>query len=73
MIVPNKFVSLEQSLISKLPNMVVGLADGKSVLEFFEENHRAFEDVGEFLHALDVLFILGRVDFDQETGTISLC
>lgn len=73
MIVPNKFISLDQSLISKLPHMLIGLADAKSVLKFFEENHKTFEDVGEFLLALDVLFVLGRVDFDQETGTLYLC
>jgi hypothetical protein len=73
MIVPNKFISLDQSLIAKLPILLSVLKDTKLVLEIYETSEHRFEDVGEFLLALDVLFVLGRIKLDSVTGTLQLC
>lgn len=73
MIVPNKFTSLDQSLISKLPILLAGLETDRSVLELYESKQHGFEDVGEFLVALNVLYVLGRIEFDPAAGKLKLC
>lgn len=73
MIVPNKFVSLDQSLISKLPKLLSSLDSERSVLDLYFENQHGFEDVGEFLIALDVLYVLGRIELDSTAGKLKLC
>lgn len=73
MIVPNKFTSLDQSLISKLPMLLAGLETDRSVFQLYESNQDGFEDVCEFLLALDVLYVLGRIDLDSGPGMLRLC
>ena len=73
MIVPNKFTSLDQSLIAKLPMLLAGLETDRSVLELYESNQHGFEDVGEFLIALDALYVLGRVELDSDSVTLQQC
>ncbi len=73
MIVPNKFTSLDQSLISKLPILLAGLKTDRSVLELYESKQHGFEDVGEFLIALDVLYVLRRIELDPDAGKLKLC
>lgn len=73
MIVPNKFASLDQSLISKLPILLASLDTDRSVLDLYVANQHGFEDVGEFLIALDVLYVLGRIELDSDAGKLKLC
>ena len=73
MIVPNKIISLDQSLIAKLPMLVAGLETDRSVFELYELNQYQFKDVGEFLIALDVLYVLGRIELDSDSGTLQQC
>lgn len=73
MIVPNKFASLDQSLISKLPILLASLDTDRSVLDLYVANQHGFEDVGEFLIALDVLYVLGRIELDSDAGILKLC
>ncbi|WP_139558309.1 ABC-three component system middle component 7 [Methylotetracoccus oryzae] len=73
MIVPNKFVSLDESLIAKLPHLLANLKDGESVLELYSATRDVYADVGEFLLSLDVLFVLGRIRVDVVARTVHLC
>lgn len=73
MIVPNKFTSLDRSLISRLPILLSDLENHRTVLELYESNQHTFEDVSEFLIALDVLYVLGRVELGSDSLTLQLC
>jgi len=73
MIVPNKFTSLDQSLIAKLPILLAGMETDRPVLELYESNQHRFEDVGEFLIARDALYVLGRIELDSDSGTLQQC
>ncbi len=73
MIVPNKFTSLDQSLISKLPLLLAGLETDLSVLELYESKQHGFEDVSEFMIALDILYVLDRIEYDPDDGKLKLC
>ena len=63
MIVPNKAVSYEQSLLSKLPIVLQTLSVGQmSVVELYQKTQQHFADLSEFLLAVDMLYILEKVE-----------
>lgn len=73
MITPNKFTTLDRSLLAKVPKILVSLNDEPSLEELYGEIADSFEDPGEFILALDVLFVLGRVTIDHEKKAVILC
>ena len=74
MIVPNKFVSFKQSVLSKLPKVMSSLDKSKiSLHDLFKKCRKSFEDVSEFILALDVLFVLGKIEFDRQEEMIRPC
>lgn len=72
MIVPNKFTSFDNSVISRLPRVLAALTREISVYDLYKETESSFEDVGEFILALDALFVLGRIELDNK-GVIRPC
>ena len=65
MITPNKFIPLDKSILGKLSNLIVDDIDEITLLELLDLRLRKFSDVGEFILALDTLFILGRIEMDE--------
>ena len=53
--------------------LIAKLETDRSVLDLYVANQHGFEDVGEFLIALDVLYVLGRIELDSDSGKIKLC
>ncbi|MCM2570565.1 MULTISPECIES: ABC-three component system middle component 7 [Alcaligenaceae] len=70
MITPNKFISFDQSVLAKLPAMLV---DEKtiSIHDLYTKVSNAFENVDEFMYALDVLYILNKVNVDFDLKTVT--
>lgn len=67
MIVPNKAVSFEKSLLSKLPQILQALSNGSlQVTDLYRRMKGDFSDVNQFILALDMLFILGKVELTVE-------
>lgn len=73
MIVPTKFTSFDESVISRIPRLLRAIDCEISVYDLYKETESYFEDVGEFILALDSLFVLGRVDLDSTRGVIRPC
>lgn len=73
MIVPNKFTPLDKSILEKLPAILVGLEECASIHDLYQHLESNFEDVGEFLYALDALYVLGVVELDPATETLRKC
>ncbi|EDL59528.1 ABC-three component system middle component 7 [Gimesia maris] len=73
MIVPNKFTSLDQSLLSQLPSILEKLENEVTVYELYQKTQKDFEDIGEFILALDSLFVLGRIELDVDKESIKTC
>jgi hypothetical protein len=44
--------------------------DGETVLEVFSRTKDYFSDASEFLHALDILFVLDLLDVQSNDGVI---
>lgn len=72
MIVPNKAISYEDSLLSKLPH-ILELLSTQSVpaLDLFQKSRKDFDNVNQFLLAMDTLYILNKIDYVD--GDIKLC
>lgn len=70
MIVPSKVTSLDQSILGKLSHLIVEDANEISITELLELRLKMFSDIGEFILALDTLFVLGRIEMDGERGVL---
>ena len=68
---PSKVTSYNVSVISKFSIILESLSySSKSPRQLYEELKQKFEDVNEYIEALDVLFSLGRVKYDDTLGVL---
>lgn len=70
MLVPSKFTRLEESTIFKMKCILANKRDFESVVDVYLRTKDFFYDASEFLHALDVLYVLGLLNINNETGLI---
>lgn len=73
MIVPNKFTPFDKSIIARLPCVLTALEGEINISDLFVKVESNFEDVGEFILALDSLYVLGKVTFEKSSGKVLLC
>lgn len=72
MIYPNKTIPLKDSIIYKMTVILEYNARRKiAVAELFILTKSKFQDIDEFIFALDVLYILKKIEINFETKTIS--
>lgn len=70
MLVPSKFTKLEESTIFKMHIILAKKRSGETVAQALANTREDFLDASEFLAAMDVLFFLGYLDVQGETGVI---
>lgn len=70
MLVPSKFTRLEESTIFKMKCILANKNEDETVLDVYFRTKDYFYDACEFLHALDVLFVLGLLNINNETGLV---
>ena len=70
MLVPSKFTRLEESTLFRMKSIVSGRSNGETVQDVYHRTRNVFHDASEFLHALDILFVLGIVNVDADSGVI---
>jgi hypothetical protein len=67
MILPNKLVSFQNSLLPKTVLIIDELsAKPLSVNELYEKLRKKFEDLDQFILTLDVLYLLEKVRYNEE-------
>lgn len=71
MIVPNKVISYEDSLMSKLPVILRRMAVSATPSELYSDLQADFDEMSNFLLALDVLFVLGKITIKD--GELRVC
>lgn len=71
MITPNKFIALDASILGKLAFILDEYSEECSIRELYRNVGHRFDSADEFLLAIDVLFILGRITVDFKTASIS--
>jgi len=70
MLVPSKFTKLEESTIFKMHVILAEKQPEETVGEALAKSRDKFLDASEFLAAMDVLFFLGYLDVQEDTGVI---
>lgn len=70
MLVPSKFTRLEESTIFKMKCILENKKQGESVLDAYHRTKDYFYDTSEFLHALDVLYVLEALTIKYDLGLI---
>jgi len=73
MITPSKTIPFKSSVIFKMMFILDRDFEVIPVLELYKETKNHFSGLEEFIYAVDVLYILGKVDVDPELGKISKC
>ena len=71
MILPNKITSFKESLISKIPYILdVIKSNDTKVLDIYEKTKEHFDDINSFIWAIDVLYVLNKIELDIDEGVI---
>ena len=71
MIVPNKVIPYEESLLSKLPLVLHCLNEPRSPDRLYSLVKNSFENVHQFVVCIDILYVLNRIELKD--GDLRLC
>ncbi|MDX1490756.1 MAG: ABC-three component system middle component 7 [Pseudohongiellaceae bacterium] len=68
---PNKFTSFDKSILAKIGILIMAEEESISLSELIEMRLDKFEDISEFMLALDILYVLGKIELDETQGMIN--
>ena len=68
---PNKFTSFDKSILAKISILIMDEEESISLSELIETRLDKFEDISEFMLALDILYVLGKIELDETQGMIN--
>ncbi len=71
MIIPNKVITLRESALGKTPMILRAKEVQVNLGALYRTVGKEFESIDQFLLTLDVLYVLGRIDIDLSTGTVT--
>ena len=71
MILPNKLISFQNCILAKTVYILEKISDSDfSVIQLYEQVKTYFEDLNEYMLALDVLYVLGKIKYNEELQVI---
>lgn len=70
MIVPNKIIPFNESVISKLEFVLRELGDEEELINLYHKVERKFTGIDQFLYAIDALYALDRISIDEPTRAV---
>lgn len=71
MILPNKLISFQNCILAKTVYILEKISDSDfSVIQLYEQVKTYFEDLNEYMLALDVLYVLGKIKYNEELRVI---
>lgn len=71
MILPNKLISFQDCILAKTVYILEKISDSDfSVIGLYEQVETHFEDLNEYMLALDVLYVLGNIEYNEELQVI---
>ena len=71
MIVPNKVIPLSESALGLAPQILGKGPRPTLISELFRSLEEGSVDIDEFLLAIDLLFVLGRIEVEPSTGMVT--
>lgn len=72
MIVPNKIISIDESVIYKAAKLLPKIKNTTQVVALYSKNKRLFLDIPEFIETLDVLYALNKIELNVDSGEIKI-
>jgi hypothetical protein len=67
MILPNKLIPFNKCVLAKVVHILKELGTGKkSCVELFAITRSRFEDINEYILALDILYVLEKIEVDEK-------
>jgi hypothetical protein len=70
LIIPNKVISVQDSVVGHIGVIMRHAAPLVDVAQLYADVSDQFESIDQFLLALDVLFVLGRIELLPHEGAI---
>ena len=68
---PNKVISYNESILSLFPILLFSLQkSASSILQLYEQVKSKNKDVNDFLVALDCLYALNKISFNDTNGRL---
>ena len=71
MIAPNKAIAVGESALGKATSVLQAGTAPIDLLRLYESVASEFDGIDQFLLTLDVLYVLGRIDIDLATRTVT--
>ena len=69
MITPNKFISFNESVLSKL-KFILDVNESMPISDLYLLLADRFDDIDQFLYALDVLYVLDKININNKAELI---
>jgi hypothetical protein len=67
---PSKFTSFDNSILSKISFLILEEVEVISLSDLIHARLDKFEDISEFMLAIDVLYVLGKIELEEGEGVI---
>ena len=67
---PSKFTNFDSSILAKISMLMLDDVEFISLSELIRVRLDKFEDISELMLALDVLFVLKKIELDDNKGLI---
>lgn len=67
---PSKFTNFDSSILAKISMLMLDDTESISLSELIRVRLDKFEDISEFMLALDVLFVLKKIELDDNKGLV---
>lgn len=71
MIAPNKVITLRESALGGTPIILREKTSQANLVSLYDKVGKEFESIDQFLMAIDILYILGKLDVDLSTGVVN--
>lgn len=72
MILPNKLIRFQDSIIGKMVCILDKVSlEHQSINCLYDKVNNNFEDINQYILALDVLFVLEKIKFDEKAQVIT--
>jgi len=66
----SKFTNFDKSILAKVSMLILDDVEYISLSELMANRLDKFEDISEFMLALDVLFVLEKIELEEDKGMI---
>ena len=67
---PSKFTNFDNSILAKISFLILEEVEVIPLSDLIHARLDKFEDISEFMFALDVLFVLGKIELDKDKGVV---